>query len=68
MILGALAVLFEGWILWLFILLLLGRIYATPLDNITQLDGRRRVIAIIALVAFVLVFMPVPIQSITIGN
>jgi hypothetical protein len=39
-----------------------GRRHATPLDTITPLDRRRRVVAIVALVIFVLVFVPNPLQ------
>lgn len=61
--LGVLSLIYSGWLLWLFLLLMLGRIYATPLDTITQLDRRRRIIAIVALVVFVLVFIPIPLQE-----
>lgn len=61
-VLALLSMFFVTWMLWVVLLLLLGRIYATPLDSITRLDNRRRVIAIIGLIAFVLVFMPIPIQ------
>ena len=52
---------------WLLLLLVFGRIYATPLDSITRLDRRRQIIAVITLIAFVLVFMPVPLQEYTVG-
>ncbi|MEP7286976.1 MAG: site-2 protease family protein [Chloroflexota bacterium] len=67
-ILGALSLLYQGWILWMFLLFILGRIYATPLDTITMLDRPRQIVAVVALVAFVLVFMPIPIQSFVIGQ
>lgn len=60
--LGLLSLLFPSWIVWVVLLLFLGRVYATPLDSITRLDSRRRIIAIIGLVTFVLVFMPIPFQ------
>ena len=44
-------------------LLLFGRLYAVPLDTITRLDNRRRLIAIAALTVFVLSFTPVPIYQ-----
>lgn len=50
----------EAWLFWLVLLFLFGRVYAAPLDMITQMDGRRRVIAVVALVVFVLTFVPVP--------
>lgn len=53
------------WILWIAILLLFGRRYAVPLDDVTELDPRRRVIAIMTLALFFLVFIPLPMQIIT---
>ncbi len=51
----------SGWWLWAVIIFFLGRIYAEPLDQITQLDGRRRLVALAGLVIFLLVFTPVPL-------
>jgi Zn-dependent protease len=62
-ILGALLLLgfvWSGWWLWVILLLVLGRLYAEPLDQITTLDSRRRWLAILGLVIFALVFVPVP--------
>jgi hypothetical protein len=39
----------------------LGRTYAEPLDQITELDKGRRRLGIFALVVFVLIFMPIPL-------
>ena len=50
----------EAWLFWLVLLFLFGRIYATPLDMITQLDTRRKLIAILGLVVFILTFVPIP--------
>lgn len=52
----------EAWLLWLMLLLVFGRAYATPLDALTPLDGRRRALAVLALLIFVLVFVPNPMQ------
>lgn len=51
----------DVWFIWAVLTLFLGRIYATPLDMITPLDPRRRAIAIVGIVLFVLVFVPVPL-------
>jgi len=51
----------SGWWLWAALIFLLGRVYAEPLDTITKLDPRRKALAILALVIFVLVFTPVPL-------
>jgi membrane-associated protease RseP (regulator of RpoE activity) len=52
----------DAWFLWVLLLLVFGRAYATPLDMLTPLDKRRRFVAILALVVFVLVFVPNPLQ------
>jgi membrane-associated protease RseP (regulator of RpoE activity) len=65
-VLGVLAITYSGWLVWLVLLVLLGRVYATPLDMITTLDRRRRIVAIVTLILFVLVFMPFPLQEVII--
>lgn len=60
-ILIGLGFVWSGWWLWAVIIFFLGRIYAEPLDQITQLDGRRRLVALAGLVIFLLVFTPVPL-------
>ncbi len=50
----------RGWWLWAALIFLLGRVYAEPLDTITPLDGKRKALAILALIIFLLVFTPVP--------
>ena len=70
-ILGALVLLglvWAGWWLWAFLIFLLGRLYAEPLDQITPLDPRRKAIAILGLVIFVLVFTPVPLIQVIAGG
>jgi membrane-associated protease RseP (regulator of RpoE activity) len=51
----------SGWWLWAILLLVLGRLYAEPLDQITTLDRRRKVLAMMGIVIFLLVFTPVPL-------
>jgi membrane-associated protease RseP (regulator of RpoE activity) len=58
--LAGLALLWPGWWLWVAIILLLGRFHAEPLDQITPLDPARRMVAVLGLVIFILVFMPIP--------
>ena len=50
----------SGWWLWAFLIFLLGRSHAEPLDQITQLDPRRKALAVLMLVIFLIVLMPVP--------
>jgi membrane-associated protease RseP (regulator of RpoE activity) len=50
----------SGWWLWAFIIYMLGRSHAEPLDQITRLDARRKILAVVVLVVFLLVLTPVP--------
>jgi|SRR5271157_1597999 len=54
----------SGWWLWAVLIFFLGRVYAEPLDQITPLDNRRKILAGIALILFLLTFAPVPLQLI----
>lgn len=50
----------DMWFIWAVLILFLGQIYATPLDNVTRLDRPRQMIAVLGLVLFVMAFVPVP--------
>ncbi len=54
--------LYSGWWLWAVIILLLGRTYAEPLDQITKLDQKRKVLAIVGIIIFILTFTPIPLS------
>ncbi|MFP4322505.1 MAG: site-2 protease family protein [Anaerolineales bacterium] len=58
----------PGWILWVFLLLFFGRAYAVPMNDITPLDPRRRILGIIALLIFVLVFVPSPVSFVNLAT
>lgn len=51
----------TGWWLWTVIIFFLGRGHAEPLDQITPLDPRRKALAVLMLVIFLLVATPVPL-------
>jgi membrane-associated protease RseP (regulator of RpoE activity) len=53
----------NGWWLWAFLIFFMGRSHAEPLDQITQLDSRRKALAALMLIIFLLVLMPVPFIS-----
>jgi membrane-associated protease RseP (regulator of RpoE activity) len=59
-VLVALGFLYTGWWLWAFLIFLLGRSHAEPLDQITQLDPPRKALAVLLLVVFLLVLTPIP--------
>ena len=58
-----LGLVWSGWWLWVLLIFFLGQRHAEPLDQITRLDPRRRMIAIVVLVIFVLIFTPIPLQQ-----
>ncbi len=49
------------WWFWAVLALLMGRSYAEPLDQITQLDKKRKLIGVVMILVFILTFIPVPI-------
>ncbi|MFZ0547668.1 MAG: site-2 protease family protein [Candidatus Promineifilaceae bacterium] len=50
------------WVLWIGLLFVFGRRHAEPLDGVTELDPKRKALAIFTLLLFFLVFVPVPLQ------
>jgi membrane-associated protease RseP (regulator of RpoE activity) len=60
-LLGLLGFVWSGWWIWAVLILLLGRLYAEPLDQVTRLDPPRRAVAMIGVILFFLVFTPVPL-------
>ena len=59
--LGLMGFFWNGWWLWAALVFLLGRRHAEPLDQVTELDPKRRWLGYLALVIFILTFIPVPI-------
>lgn len=62
--LGAMGFVWSGWWLWAALVFLFGRSYAEPLDQITELDRKRRLLGVIALIVFILTFTPIPFMII----
>jgi hypothetical protein len=56
-----LSFLWQGWLLWLGLVLLFGRLQDQPLDELTRLTRRQQVFAAAMVVVFVLVFTPIPL-------
>ena len=64
LILGTLALLglaWRGWWLWAALIFFVGQYHAEPLDQITPVDRKRKILGVIALVIFILIFIPVPL-------
>ncbi len=62
--LALLGFVWQGWWLWAALIYFLNRRHAELLDEITPLDSRRRVIALITILLFFLVITPVPLTVI----
>jgi len=60
-ILFGLGFFWQGWWIWAVMIFLVGRRYAEPLDQITTVDKKRRILGVLALIVFVLTFTPVPL-------
>jgi membrane-associated protease RseP (regulator of RpoE activity) len=60
-VLVALGFMWNGWWLWAVLVALFGQQPAPVLNEITPLDARGRALAILGIVAFVLVFTPIPL-------
>jgi membrane-associated protease RseP (regulator of RpoE activity) len=64
--LGLLGFFWPGWLLWCFVVLLIGLHHPTVYDESEPLDPRRRALAWLGLALLVLSFMPVPIREIAV--
>ena len=54
---------FTGWLFFAMLILFMGTRHPPPLNDVTPLDTRRKIIGIIAIIMFVLCFVPVPISG-----
>ncbi len=63
-LLGLMGYYWRGWLLWCFVILLIGLYHPPVYDESEPLDAKRRLLAWLALVMFVLSFMPVPIRDV----
>jgi Peptidase family M50 len=63
---GLLGLLWPGWFLWCFIVVLMGLRHPPVRDEAERLDRRRLVLAVVALAILVLSFLPVPLVEVPI--
>ncbi len=61
-VLAGMVVFFPGWALLLGLLLVFGRRHPAPVDDVTPLDRKRRMMGILVFIIFVLSFTPVPLK------
>lgn len=50
----------PGWLFWAFLTLLMGIRHPRPIDPDTPLDAGRKILGLIALIIFIITFMPTP--------
>jgi membrane-associated protease RseP (regulator of RpoE activity) len=58
--------LWQGWFVWAFLIFLLGVGHPPPLNDVTPLDGRRKLLAVLTILIFILVFVPVPLRIVNV--
>lgn len=56
-----LGVLWSGWLIWAALIFFISRVTAAPLDDLTPLRPREVAVAVAAGLAFLLLFVPIPI-------
>lgn len=61
-VLGILSFFYEGWLIWIVLLIFLGLKHPPVPYDFQPLDRTRRILSVVALVIFILSFMPVPIS------
>jgi membrane-associated protease RseP (regulator of RpoE activity) len=64
-VLVVLAFFWPGWAIWVLLIFFLGRLRAEPLDDLTQLTSRQRLVALAMILVFFLVFTPIPMRVIS---
>lgn len=57
----------PGWLLWCVIVLVIGLFHPPVSDESLPLDGKRRALAVVALLLFVLCFIPMPLRVLPAG-
>ena len=63
-LLVAMGFLWPGWFIWALLALVFGARHPAPLNDLSPLDGKRRLVGIGVLILFVLIFTPIPITAI----
>ncbi len=58
----------QGWLALIVLLLIFGMKHPMPLDNVTALDRKRKMLAFIVLLIFILSFVPKPFPEFTLGG
>ncbi len=54
---------FMGWLIFAFLIIFLGTSHPPPLDEVSELGGKRKVMGVVALVILLACFVPVPLEE-----
>jgi membrane-associated protease RseP (regulator of RpoE activity) len=57
-------VFWQGWFVWAILIFMLGVGHPPPLNDVTPLGGRRKLLAVLTIIIFLLVFAPIPLKII----
>jgi len=63
-LLVAMGFFWSGWFIWALLALVFGARHPAPLNDLSLLDGKRRLMGIGVLILFILIFTPIPITAI----
>ncbi|MCX7965991.1 MAG: site-2 protease family protein [Syntrophorhabdaceae bacterium] len=58
----------QGWLALIVLLIIFGLKHPMPLDNLTELDKKRKILAFVILIIFILSFVPKPFPEFTIDG
>jgi membrane-associated protease RseP (regulator of RpoE activity) len=56
------ATVWPGWLIWAILIFVLARHQVPPMNDVSRLDRRERILALVMLVIFALVFTPLPLH------
>ncbi len=59
------AVVWQGWLIWAILIFMLARQQVPPMNDVSRLEGKERVLALVMLVIFVFVFTPLPLHIVS---
>ncbi len=55
---------YTGWFIWLFLIFfIIGPFHPPALDDVTELDGRRKALGYVMILIFILTFLPAPLRA-----
>jgi membrane-associated protease RseP (regulator of RpoE activity) len=54
--------LWQGWLIWALLLILLGRRHPPPVYDWVPLDRKRKILGVVTIIVFLLTFTPVPLK------